>query len=649
MLKRAAVLIGVKKTGGSLPELYAVGSGIQMMAAWALSQRSSGMQEVIVLSDANDQHGEATLSGARQEVRAFDVKQVITQLVDSGLEQLIVYFAGHGANVRYNELWLLSRAPEDANDAVNVKGSIEIAKRCGVPHIIFIADACRTAAATLQAQVVEGSLVFPSYPAPRKQSKVDVFYATVVGRPALELKDPVIAQQKFVAVYTKSLADGLNGGAPLEKVIDGKRDVQVIRSWPLQRYLERTVPEELMRLNAPITLEQAPDAEIMSPPECWVSQPNVEPCHVEFPQDPKPDAEALPSYEGGTGRFEQFRKRQSSNRNDSLTALGHRKKKSRPQANLPTPIVIPLSHRDEAISLRSRAQDLIADALYKNTRRTISHQPPAAKALSYIAQRHGQGRQYFPMVERLGCAFVTHGSFIADVCTADSKYERLESHIVFVPAVLNVPSSALVVSENGYGALLPVIPNYVATLSFEERELIDVTYELVDGKESGDDIEYRIKALAPLRLAAAEASRMGVANADLRHRSNVDAIADRLAAAEWLDISLDLYSAYIFAAAGRSDLIDVMQSALLKRLGIELFDIALLRREPNTNFQLMNSNVYPGVPLLTKGWALLQALGVSFPPSLRGLAASVTNSPWTLFNQRGVEMLRMAIINREIR
>ena len=95
-----------------------------------------------------------------------------------GADQLIVYFAGHGVNIGYAERWLLSDAPGDPNAAVNVAGSAEVAHRSSIGHVVFISDACRTAAEGLQAQGVTGSIIFPNTASGGPEKQVDQFWAT---------------------------------------------------------------------------------------------------------------------------------------------------------------------------------------------------------------------------------------------------------------------------------------------------------------------------------------------------------------------------------------------------------------------------------------------------------------------------------------
>jgi hypothetical protein len=58
-------------------------------------------------------------------VTSEEVYKAIQNVLEPGnLDQLAVYFAGHGVNVRTGEYWLLSNAPRKAHTAVNVRGML---------------------------------------------------------------------------------------------------------------------------------------------------------------------------------------------------------------------------------------------------------------------------------------------------------------------------------------------------------------------------------------------------------------------------------------------------------------------------------------------------------------------------------------------
>jgi hypothetical protein len=91
-----------------------------------------------------------------------------------------------------------------------------------------------------------------------------------------------------------------------------------------------------------------------------------------------------------------------------------------------------------------------------------------------------------------------------------------------------------------------------------------------------------------------------------------------------------------------------MQSYMWGDLGLRLFDIALLSRSLYGKQVGTEPDVFPFVPLLSQGWALLAAHRISFPPSLAGLERRLVPSLWTLFDSQGVDMLRAAMDSQEV-
>jgi hypothetical protein len=242
-MKRAAVLIGVDRVGGGLPPLADAASGAKRMAAWAEHQ---GVQHVAVLTDAD---GEG--------VAVADVKRAIRAIVELGsVEHLCVYFAGHGANVNRNEVWLLSGAPVDPQEAVNVAGSVQLARYGTIPYVAVISDACRSAAAGLQMQGVLGGDVFPNDLGGTSRF-VDQFYSCGLGRPAHELK----VGASYEAVYTAALLAALEGREPVDPP-----DPEFVRPRPLRDHLARALSDMSTR-----GLDQAPEAIIASDPDAWIS------------------------------------------------------------------------------------------------------------------------------------------------------------------------------------------------------------------------------------------------------------------------------------------------------------------------------------------------------------------------------------------
>jgi hypothetical protein len=92
----------------------------------------------------NEQHFKVTrLTDDRQPVRAADIFKAVDNFVGLGtVQQLVVYFAGHGSVVGFGEFWLLSEAPRNPNEAVSFPETFELSRRCNIPNIVFISDAC---------------------------------------------------------------------------------------------------------------------------------------------------------------------------------------------------------------------------------------------------------------------------------------------------------------------------------------------------------------------------------------------------------------------------------------------------------------------------------------------------------------------------
>jgi hypothetical protein len=192
-MTRAAIFIGVDKTGG-LPVLKDAAKGAKRVAEeWAKTQPISKRK---------------LLTDEKKPVTAEMIKDAVKTILEPGnVEQLFIYFAGHGVNIHRREFWLLSDADNDPQEAVNVTGSEDLARYCGVPHIVFISDACRTAATTLRTQSISGSEMFPIREAPRKP--VDQFFACALGAPSNEIADADTTAREFTAAYTGELLPAL--------------------------------------------------------------------------------------------------------------------------------------------------------------------------------------------------------------------------------------------------------------------------------------------------------------------------------------------------------------------------------------------------------------------------------------------------------
>lgn len=272
-MKRAALLIGVQQAG-ALTRLQAVLDGVRAMNDWASAQQFATIEVV------TDETGSVALS---------DVTAAVARILSAGPDQLIVYFAGHGINKVYSEYWLLSGAPDWPAEAVNVTASAELARRCGVPHVVFVSDACRTSPDGIGAQAVTGAPIFPNVAGARPGS-VDQFFATRVGEPAFEIADERSAAARFTSAFTDVVTRSLNG--MYTELLEDQPDEpgkMVLRPWPLNRALPDLLLDELERLGVDLTINQQPDALINSDPaEAWLSKVSAKRSFTLNPPIPTP-------------------------------------------------------------------------------------------------------------------------------------------------------------------------------------------------------------------------------------------------------------------------------------------------------------------------------------------------------------------------
>lgn len=582
MAQRAMVLVGVSRTGG-LPELQAVGDGIRRMREWAATQGISGDQLVVLTDEAG-------------KVRAHQVVDAIEALVKPRtLDQLIVYFSGHGIN-NGGDYWLLSDAPAKAGEAVNVEGSIKLARDCGVPHVVLISDACRTAADGIQAQAVTGTEIFPNDPVDGLERPVDAFFSCARGKPSLEVRDVHETSGAFSALYTEVLAECLNGGVAtlIERIDDHGQEIGLVRTWKLADELSARVPPRLKaKLGKTPTVNQMPVGRITSR-EGWISRLPAPPPAVRSPIL----ARAVPA--------------------------------ANPVATADTLLTTALS--GDAARLGSLLGDMPTDA----------GSTLLGTTTSTLAQPFG------PTHFETGCGFKVRGARVQAVHSPGTNVEVLDAErsLVRVSPGPGGAASVLVVLEDGSSTLLPAIPDFLCELSFDEGELAHVAYEPSDRSWRWNEYVPRIAELRSLRAAIAAAAGLGVFRLA---GENALQLARAMQFAKMVDPSMALYAAYAYHDLARRDRIREMQSYLRGDLGISLFDIALLADDGELAAMLRARTVLPPIPLLAQGWPLLSAFRAPLPSSLLDLRRHLRPSLWTLFDAAGTNAVLDAFARGDIR
>ncbi|MCR9272539.1 MULTISPECIES: caspase family protein [Mameliella] len=239
---KAAIVIGVDAINGDLPRLRAAASSAVEVASWL--RRSE--YEVNLFTDED---GPVTRS---------DIFSAVTSLVHKcTVKQLVIYFAGHGfLKGPLDEHWLLSGAPVDPSESVNVTYSAAAARYRGIPRIIFISDACRVAPKSDVHSGITGGSIFPNIAPTPRSAEIDFYYATQPGDPAYE-RDATEAECAH-GLFTKELLDA-HKEAPPEALLTIGRRLYVRNDW-LKDVLEERVCASAENIS--LRLTQIPDVQI---------------------------------------------------------------------------------------------------------------------------------------------------------------------------------------------------------------------------------------------------------------------------------------------------------------------------------------------------------------------------------------------------
>ncbi|GAB3852537.1 hypothetical protein GCM10027610_081020 [Dactylosporangium cerinum] len=417
---RAGVFIGVDHSGNLQP-LKDAAAGARRMYDWALHQGVVDGRQAQLITDEDG-----------RKVDPGQIYDAITEIVDGpGADQLIVYFAGHGVNLNRSEHWLLSDAPRQTGAAVNVAGSVELARYCGIGHVAMISDSCRVAPAGIQAQNVRGQDVFPSDGGGSRAHPVDQFFACRLGRAAGEIQDAREAATGFTAVYTAAMLDALYGFR--DEVFDHRTDpvdgARFVVPHLLQAYLEREIPARLRARGLRQVFNQEPDALLMRH-DYWLAR--VVPTAAEplrGPETPRPPRRAV-TLRDVAGRL--------------VSAAAHQS-----EAEL----------RQEIWKAEQRP-DIGTDSLAARVRRTAA--------------------PFGPDHDESGCGIKIRGAQLVECFAYGVQCETLgkDGDLVRVhDPDGRLPASVILRFASGVGTVVPVFTGFLTAITFDGPELVDVAFE----------------------------------------------------------------------------------------------------------------------------------------------------------------------------
>lgn len=578
-MRKAMVAIGVDKTASGFPLLRAAFDGATKMGAWGSGQ---GFDVTIFPADKGS------------AVTVTEVFNAINTIVASNVySQLIVYFSGHGILLSPDaEVWLLSDALDNPNEAVNVSGSIVAARTCGIEHVIFVSDACRSMPVGFRMGMLNPGVIFPSRKPRAPLPEVDVFYATLPGDPALEVP-PGKAKAAFRGLLTDCLLQGL-GGIPqtlIEQLNDAGTKRRVVASRPLKTYLLRAVPDAASAVS--IKLRQNPDVRVESALPKFLSE-IIGPAG---PGDPLLEGLALPQDRSLPAETVSF----------ALT-------KSWRSAVLPT---------------NAFKRDALQIPDVSDVKASVEQIVQAAGRVSFETRT----------------GFTIHGSTVTDAAVTGTGCDVFEEkgavqvrvHEEYLPDRYSYPKRSMLLQfGSGNGVVLAVLQGYIGTVVVDGDRVATVNYTPSRGTRNYGLYEVTSAELEQRRAFVAVAARHGSFRFDATAARDTARYLRRL---KQLDPTLGLYAAYAYAQAGDDGGVLSVYDYMKREPEPVLFDVGMLAMQRSAKIA-SSLNFTPWMPMLTQGWMLLGRFSEAMPAPLRKARKYLMPALWTTFAPEGVEILR---------
>jgi len=603
--KAAAVTIGVDKTGG-LDPLKSAARGAAEVATWL---ESEGF-DVECLTDGSGTP--VTASGVSTAITKFATKPPTYDL-------LVVYFSGHGQWHTRADHWLLSGAPQNTAEAINLEGAMYTARKSGIPNIVFISDACRTIPRNEVDSLVSGVDAFPNNGI-QSATKIDYFKATSDARPAWEL--PIQGADQSVLTY--AILSAFENPEPqiVRQLGSGGQTIQVVPNRLLESVLQARVdaildgvdgdPTQNLETNVPSAddvyiARVHPQAAAAPPPAAPAPPPAA------APPPAQPRAPSPPPARGGT------------------------------RGSAPAPAARPRSAR----AVPGRAA---ADAISETLSGARGGMAPGVNRAEIDARTPDPTADHF----ETETGFIIRGAHVVDAAIsshAQSNFDLLNSSndprgdaVRIYPGV--PAQSVVVVLHDGRSVVLPAVRGYLAHAMFDDGGLANVSYVPSSNNWRWNAYNAHREDIDRLRALVA----LAVERNTFRVRSEREAVelAQRIRVEKALDPTLGLYAAYAFAQAGIDAQVRDIAGYMRDDLQADLFDVAMLAGYAEKPPAFTNPPV-PFCPMLTQGWNLLRAYHVTLPDVLTTASRFLSNSLWSTFTRRGTSLLLDAIKSGELK
>lgn len=608
-MNRAAILIGVgaSKFPGPLPSVAAC---LQAMKTWLLAQ--PGFE-----SEENDRI--RVFSDAEEPVTNYKVLEQVTKFVEQGtITQLIIYFVGHGMMRGQDEYWFCSDADKNPGGFIDVPNSRVNARYCGIPHVVFISDACRSFTNDTRFNATSGSGIFPYMNNALPKSGVDMFFGASIGEPTLEAKiDP--ATNTHESVYTAAVTAALRGNiADLNSLHVSKSGISAfgVCCQDLGEYLEKAIPRRLAELKIR-NYRQRPDDELGSRHPAmisWLPEP------VDAPAKGITPTTEVPS--------------------DTLDELLERFRL------VSRPIDFDLGAVMETQPV-SASSDTAEDDRHNGIRRYVEgfgqvtfSNGMLERVLDFLLRPHN--RKWNPQrvnAFRNRTAYVVNDG-VRGLWTNAPHVYRTGTGLRITR--LNGWATALIEFEDGRGIAVPLVPGYRLSVSYdsESAERVDVRYGSYFPRIPERELLRKVLNLH----AVGELPT-------IRDEGTLKRLVDYLLISGPFDPALACAAASVLVKTPLLDAVRRLNRRFAQWYGFHLFDLQALAHE-RRHSKWEEKGMNP-LPLMSRVWNVMET---AFDTRVEGLPAfelkrqHVVTAPsfWTVLEPDGVNVVRDFIEKRRI-
>jgi hypothetical protein len=640
---RAAVVIGVNKPG-DLPKLDGAASGARAVAQWL---RDEGFSDVKLFADDEG------------PVRAVTISDAVGALVDRGtLDQLVIYFAGHGYIGHQAEYWMLSHAPRDSNDAISLLESKVLASRSAIPSVVFISDCCRSLPDSLQTQSMRGTVIFPNPGVMAAvHSNVDVFMATLVGETSLEV--PVAESAgAYEGVYTAAFLAAYK--RPDDDMVLAVNDLRVVPNNHLQPYLEREVGKRVRMISPLYT--QTPDADVVSGNDTYIGRvsaatPSTVAAASPVPAPAPPPAPVLtreaqpmpaPRLPSALSREAQPMARRSSPPTiaSSTAAMAER----------------PASALSAYVTAAPTIRDVANDELLRvGVRGPGPSKFVAPEAIAELNEQAGFEKKRDRLLRagntgplgfetgftisgaKVQLALARPGIRRQVVSPGDGSEQAAKIRIDMGGARA---ASVAIRFGNGTGTVIAALKGFIGSIVVDEAGVSNVSYFPSEGNPLWQEYNGERDRIGKLHAAIATAARFGVfriqggaegkASAGERLASTIRTLKD-------IDPTLGLYAAYAYTDAGLQRQVQSVRDYMRGDLQADLFDVAMLSGALAGRSPDGTDATVPFCPMLSQGWGYLRVQEVHVPAEVNAAQDHLRSALWTTFDEEGIQIVLAAM------